>query len=85
MRTKTLQHCKSSLARPNRSDPNSNAARVSAANAVTQQDVDLICGELDVSEDVAVHTLRNAAVELGLTKRDGDALVVAALRKLVTS
>jgi NACalpha-BTF3-like transcription factor len=56
-----------------------------AANAVTQPDIDLICSELDVTEELAIRTLREVAMELGLTKRNGDALVVAALRKLVTS
>jgi hypothetical protein len=55
------------------------------ANAILQEDVDLIVSELDVTEELAVRTLRDVAVELSITKRDGDALVVAALRKLVTS
>jgi NACalpha-BTF3-like transcription factor len=55
------------------------------ANAVTQEDIQLICSELDVTEDVAVKALREAAIELGVTNRDSDAVVVAALRKLVTS
>lgn len=69
----------------NREDSALTESQQAAANAVIQQDVDLICAELDVTEELAVQTLRDVAVELGLTKRDGDALVVAALRKLVTS
>jgi NACalpha-BTF3-like transcription factor len=60
-------------------------AQQAAANAVTQPDIDLMCSEMDISEELAIRTLREVAMELGLTKRDGDALVVAALRKLVTS
>ena len=64
----------------------SEAQQAAMANAVTKEDVDLILSELDnVTEELAVRTLRDVAVELGITKRDGDALVVAALRKLVTS
>ena len=50
-----------------------------------QQDVDLICDELDVTEETAKRALREAAVELGASKREGQALVVCALKKLVTS
>jgi NACalpha-BTF3-like transcription factor len=57
----------------------------STANAVTQEDIQLICNELDVTEDVAVKSLREAAIELGITNRENDDVVVAALRKLVTS
>jgi hypothetical protein len=60
-------------------------AQQAAANAVTQPDIQLMCSELDISEELAIRTLREVAMELGLTKRSGDALVVAALRKLVTS
>lgn len=55
------------------------------ANAILQEDVDLIVSELDVTEELAVRTLRDVAMELNITKRDGDVLVVAALRKLVKS
>ena len=55
------------------------------ANAVTQADIQLICNELDVTEDVAVKALREAAIELGIVNRENDDVVVAALRKLVTS
>jgi NACalpha-BTF3-like transcription factor len=57
----------------------------STANAVTQEDIQLICNELDVTEDIAVKALREAAIELGITNRENDDVVVAALRKLVTS
>jgi len=56
-----------------------------AANVIVKEDVDLIVSELDVTEDLARRTLRLAAVENGITKREGDALVVAAMKKLVTS
>jgi NACalpha-BTF3-like transcription factor len=69
----------------NRAGSSLTDSQQAAANAVTQQDIELICSELDVTEELASRTLRDMAVELGLTKRDGDALVVAALRKLVTS
>jgi hypothetical protein len=57
----------------------------STANAVTQEDIQLICNELDVTEDVAVKASREAAIELGIMDRENDHAVVAALRKLVTS
>jgi hypothetical protein len=60
-------------------------AEVLAANAIVKEDVELIMSELDVTEEIATRTLRQVAVECGITKREGDALVVAALKKLVTS
>lgn len=52
---------------------------------VVAEDVALICDELDVTEDVAKRALREAAAELGVTQREGQALVIKALKKLVTS
>jgi NACalpha-BTF3-like transcription factor len=49
--------------------------------AVSKEDVELIMSELEVTEDVAKRTLRQVAVDM----QDGDSLVVAALRKLVSS
>ena len=48
---------------------------------VSKQDVDLIVSELEVTEDVAIKTLREVAAE-GHT---GEAVVLTALRKLVTT
>jgi hypothetical protein len=48
---------------------------------VSKQDVDLIVSELEVTEEVATRVLREVAQEQGST----DNVVVAALRKLVTS
>ena len=52
---------------------------------VVAEDVALICDELDVTEDVAKRALREAAAELGVTQREGQALVIKALKKLITS
>ena len=52
---------------------------------VVADDVALICDELDVTEEVAKRALREAAVELGVTQREGQSLVIKALKKLVTS
>ena len=49
--------------------------------AVSKADVDLIVSELEVTDEVAERTLREVAVDL----QEGDSMVVAALRKLVTS
>jgi ABC-type uncharacterized transport system ATPase subunit len=49
--------------------------------AVSDEDVALIVNELEVTNEVAERTLREVAVEV----KEGDSLVVAALRKLVTS
>lgn len=49
--------------------------------AVSKEDVAMIVDEMEVTEDVAKRTLREAATEL----KEGDSLVVAALRKLVSA
>ena len=51
------------------------------AIAVSNQDVELIVSELEVTEELAQKTLREVAAHT----KEGDSLVVAALRKLVTS
>jgi sensor c-di-GMP phosphodiesterase-like protein len=62
-----------------------------SSNATTAviraEDVQLICHELDVTEDAATKALRDAANEAGdtLATDDKDALVTLALRKLITS
>jgi len=65
------------------------SARIHAGNderaIVVAEDVALICNELDVSEDVAKRALRQAAVDLGVKQREGNALVVQALKTLVTT
>ena len=59
------------------------AQEAAAAQQVTvsKQDVDLIVSELEVSEEVAIKTLREVASEVN----SNETLVVAALRKLVTT
>lgn len=47
---------------------------------VAQEDIDLIVSELEVTEEMARKTLRQVANDLP----QGETLVVAALRKLVT-
>lgn len=49
--------------------------------AVSKEDVALIVSELEVSEEVAQKTLREVAAQLA----EGESMVHAALRKLVTS
>jgi NACalpha-BTF3-like transcription factor len=49
--------------------------------AVSKEDVELIMSELEVTEEVAKRTLRKVAVDV----KEGDSLVVAALRRLVSS
>jgi NACalpha-BTF3-like transcription factor len=49
--------------------------------AVSKEDVDLILSELEVTEELAKRTLREVAVDV----KEGDSLVVAALRKLVST
>lgn len=49
--------------------------------AVSKEDVELIMSELEVTEEVAKRTLRQVAVDV----KEGDSLVVAALRKMVSS
>jgi NACalpha-BTF3-like transcription factor len=49
--------------------------------AVSSEDVELIMSELEVSEEMAKRTLRQVAVDV----KEGDSVVVAALRKLVTA
>jgi hypothetical protein len=60
-----------------------NEANVSAADqvAVSKEDVAAIVDELEVTEELAERTLRQAALEM----RDSDSVLVVALRKLVTS
>ncbi|GAX09338.1 hypothetical protein FisN_6Lh293 [Fistulifera solaris] len=48
--------------------------------AFAQEDIDLIVSELEVTEEMAQKTLRQVAQDLP----EGETLVVAALRKLVT-
>ena len=48
--------------------------------AVSKEDIDLIVSELEVTEEHAKKTLQEVAGSL----KEGDTLVVAALRKLVT-
>ena len=57
------------------------------AAVIRSEDVQLICNELEVTEDVATQALRDAANESGDVKAtdDKDALVTLALRKLITS
>ena len=56
---------------------------VQAADQVvlSKEDIDLIVSELEVTEEVAKRTLQQVAADV----KEGDSLVVAALRKLVTS
>ena len=54
--------------------------------SILQEDVDLICNELDVTEETAKRALREAAMELGANNgQAAQSLVVKALKKLVTS
>ena len=60
-------------------------ANVTAA-VIRSEDVQLICSELDVTEDVATQALRDAANGSGdaVVTDEKDALVILALRKLVS-
>ena len=60
-------------------------ANVTAA-VIRSEDVQLICSELDVTEEVATQALRDAANESGdaAVTDEKDALVILALRKLVS-
>jgi NACalpha-BTF3-like transcription factor len=49
--------------------------------AVSKEDVSVIVHELEVSEELAIRTLRLVSLET----KDGESALVAALRKLVTS
>jgi NACalpha-BTF3-like transcription factor len=49
--------------------------------AVSKEDVELIMSELEVTEEVAKRTLRQVAVDV----KEGESMVVAALRKMVSS
>jgi len=51
------------------------------AVALSRDDVDLIVSELEITEEAAETALR----EVAPTVKEGESLVVAALRKLVTS
>jgi transcriptional regulator of met regulon len=64
------EHCSTAA------DPNKKTIEVSKV------DVDLIVSELEVTEELAERTLRQVAAE---GQDTADSLVVAALRKLVTS
>lgn len=57
------------------------AQAIAEAVSVSQEDVDLIVAELEVTEELARTTLSKVVAE----KNSNDPLVVAALRKLVTS
>ncbi len=61
-----------------------NAATVEKVVAVSKEDVALIVSELEVTEEVAERVLREVALQDGVGE-DGDSMVVAALRRLVTS
>ena len=61
-----------------------NAAAVEKVVAVSKEDVALIVSELEVTEEVAERVLREVALQDGVGG-DGDSMVVAALRRLVTS
>lgn len=56
------------------------AANAADQVAVSKEDVDLIVSELEVTEELAEKTLREVASSM----KEGDSLVVAALRKLVS-
>jgi NACalpha-BTF3-like transcription factor len=58
-----------------------NASNAADIFAFAKEDVDLIVYELEVTEELAKQTLREVASDI----QEGDSLVVAALRKLVTS
>lgn len=63
----------------------STATKIQEVASIVKEDVELIMSELDVTEDVARKTLHDVAVEKKISKREDDALVKAALQKLVTS
>jgi HYPK UBA domain len=68
----------------------SNVATASTppTTVIRQEDVLLICNEMDVTEDVATQALRDAANELtaaDIVIPEKDTLVILALRKLVKS
>jgi NACalpha-BTF3-like transcription factor len=52
--------------------------------SVSKEDVELIMSELEVTEEVAKRTLRQVAVDVDV-KEGGESMVVAALRKMVSS
>ena len=55
------------------------------AAVVSKDDVALIVSELEITPELAERTLREVAIEQGTTIDNKESLVVAALRKLVTS
>ena len=57
------------------------AADSEQAFVVSKEDIKVICDELEVSGEVASRTLREVSRET----KDGESLVAAALRKLITS
>ena len=57
------------------------SAEAEQAVVVSKEDVKVICDELEVTGEVASRTLREVARET----KDGESLVAAALRKLITT
>jgi hypothetical protein len=53
--------------------------------AIVTHQIDLIVDQLDCTEELAQTTLCQVAVEMKVTKREGNEMVVAALRKLLIS
>jgi NACalpha-BTF3-like transcription factor len=78
----------------NVSSPNSssgNNAASSASALIRAEDIQLLCNEFDVTEDIAIKALRDAANEIDKTttnnnsNHEKDALVILALQKLIVS
>jgi HYPK UBA domain len=57
-------------------------AELLAKVVVNKADVELICQELEVTEELAIQTLRQVAVQKGNNNNKSEAMVTAALRKL---
>lgn len=81
---KELDASKAQLAISALSTNSANAATVEKVVAVSKEDVALIVSELEVTEEVAERVLREVALQDGVGG-DGESMVVAALRRLVTS
>ena len=62
--------------------PAAHAQASNVAIAVAPKDIQIICDELEVTEEVATRTLRQVAQE---NKQEGESMVAAALRKLITT
>ena len=62
--------------------PAAHAQASNVAIAVAPEDIQIICDELEVTEEVATRTLRQVAQE---NKQEGESMVAAALRKLITT